>query len=418
MPKLYPGITQPVGRGRYFVFFLTSVFFPFFLLAQPTITSFAPLSGPIGATVTITGSNFSATPSSNVVYFGAAKAAVTAASTTSLTVTVPTGSSYEPVTVTTGGLTAFSTKLFNVTFSDPGQFTAQAFGTTQPESTGSETPVSVCAKDLDGDGKTDLAVIAGKNLLIYGNTSTLGNPTFNMLPALTPDPNDVPVTIAVGDLDGDGKPDVVVSMYGLTTPTFYAYLNTSTPGNISFASTPFSINASLNTVNMVIADVNGDGKPDIAGSSQNGPIGDAYVYINASTPGTISFPTRTQLPMSGMDYPGMIVISDLDGDGMPDIACAESNASQVYLYHNTSTPGGSFSFTAASPAPTGPADDGHGNAPNPFGLAAADLDGDGKIDLVASNVTLNNLALLRNISTPGNILFQAETATPVAVAEP
>jgi hypothetical protein len=416
MPKLYPGITQPVGRGRFFVFFLTSVFFPFFLLAQPTITSFAPLSGPIGTTVTITGSNFNATPSSNVVYFGAAKATVSAASTTSLTVTVPTGASYEPLTVTTGGLTAFSTKLFNVTFSDPGQFTAQAFGTTQPKSTGAANPVAICAKDLDGDGKTDLAVIAGTDLLVYSNASTPGFPQFNQLTtSYTPDPLDYPVTVAVGDLDGDGKPDLAVSM--LYSAYIYIYLNTSTPGNISFSTMPpFQLSASLNIVNMVIADVNGDGKPDIAASSENGPTSDANVYTNASTPGSLSFPSKTNLPMSSTPYPGMILIADLDGDGMPDIAFTEYNSSQVYLYHNTGTPGGPVSFTVAPAVVTGPPTDSHNMAPGPFGLAAADLDGDGKIDLVAGNQSQNDLVLLRNTSSPGNINFTAEPSTPSAVA--
>src|SRR5260221_6819758 len=103
MPKLNPGIKPPVGRGRYFVFFLTSVFYPFLLLAQPTVTSFAPLSGPVGTIVTITGSNFGATPSANIVYFGAARATVTAASATSLTVTVPAGANYEPLSLSTRG---------------------------------------------------------------------------------------------------------------------------------------------------------------------------------------------------------------------------------------------------------------------------------------------------------------------------
>jgi hypothetical protein len=414
MPKLYPGITQPVGRGRYFVFFLISVFFPFFLLAQPAITSFAPLSGPIGTTVTITGSNFSTTPSSNVVYFGAAKATVSAASTTSLTVTVPTGASYEPLTVTTGGLTAFSTKLFNVTFSDPGQFTAQAFGTAQPEPTDAGLATSICAKDLDGDGKTDLAVIAGNHLLIYNNTSTLGFPHFNPLSGYTPDPLDYPLTIAVGDLDGDGKPDLAVSM--LYSAYIYIYLNTSTSGNISFSAMPVQLNASIDIVSMIVADVNADGKPDIAASSQNFPNCDVYVYTNTSTPGSLSFLTRTNLPMDTDAYPGMILAADLDGDGMPDIAFTESTFSQVYLYHNTSTPGGPVSFTAASAVSTGPADDGHGNAPNPFGLAAADLDGDGKLDLVAANQSQNNLVLLRNTGSPGNINFTPELATPAAVS--
>src|SRR5258708_11776951 len=119
MPKLNPGIKPPVGRGRYFVFFLTSVFYPFLLLAQPTVTSFAPLSGPVGTIVTITGSNFGATPSANIVYFGAARATVTAASATSLTVTVPAGANYEPLSLSTGGVSPFFPKPLHLTLFHP-----------------------------------------------------------------------------------------------------------------------------------------------------------------------------------------------------------------------------------------------------------------------------------------------------------
>ncbi len=55
----------------------------------PTISSFSPTSGLIGTTVTITGTNFNTTASNNVVYFGAVKATVNSASSTSLNVTVP-----------------------------------------------------------------------------------------------------------------------------------------------------------------------------------------------------------------------------------------------------------------------------------------------------------------------------------------
>lgn len=65
----------------------------------PVITLFSPTSGPVGATVTINGSGFSATANQNIVFFGATKAVVTVASTTSLTVTVPAGATYEPISV-------------------------------------------------------------------------------------------------------------------------------------------------------------------------------------------------------------------------------------------------------------------------------------------------------------------------------
>lgn len=67
--------------------------------AMPTITSFSPASGVVGTTVTITGINFNASAAQNEVRFGGAKATVSAASTTSLTVTVPSGALSGPIVV-------------------------------------------------------------------------------------------------------------------------------------------------------------------------------------------------------------------------------------------------------------------------------------------------------------------------------
>src|SRR5687768_16939267 len=78
----------------------------------PFITSFSPSSGPVGTVVTITGGNFSATAGDNIVYFGAVKTAVTSATSTSLTVTIPPGTTYQPFTVTTNHLTAWSPRPF------------------------------------------------------------------------------------------------------------------------------------------------------------------------------------------------------------------------------------------------------------------------------------------------------------------
>ncbi len=70
---------------------LSCMLLPMLALAQPTISSFSPISAEVGATVTITGTNFSTTPTNNTVFFGATKALVTTASATQLTVIVPKG---------------------------------------------------------------------------------------------------------------------------------------------------------------------------------------------------------------------------------------------------------------------------------------------------------------------------------------
>ncbi|HUM46693.1 MAG TPA: gliding motility-associated C-terminal domain-containing protein, partial [Chitinophagales bacterium] len=80
----------------------------FTILASPTITSLSNSSGIIGSTVTITGTNFSTTPANNIVKFNGTTATVSAASASSLTVTVPAGALSGPITVTLGCFTATS----------------------------------------------------------------------------------------------------------------------------------------------------------------------------------------------------------------------------------------------------------------------------------------------------------------------
>lgn len=83
-------------------------------VAAPTLTGFTPLSGLVGSTVTITGTNFGSTPSSNTVKFNGTTAVVTAASTTTLTVTVPASASSGTLSVQTAGGTATSSGTFTV----------------------------------------------------------------------------------------------------------------------------------------------------------------------------------------------------------------------------------------------------------------------------------------------------------------
>lgn len=85
------------------------------VVALPTITSFAPTSGPIGTTVTITGANFSTTPSNNEVKFNGTLATVTASTASSITTMVPTGATTGAITVTEAGNTATSASSFTVT---------------------------------------------------------------------------------------------------------------------------------------------------------------------------------------------------------------------------------------------------------------------------------------------------------------
>lgn len=125
----------------------------------PVITSFSPASGPIGTTVIISGANFSTNNTSNIVYFGAVKASVSSASSTSLSITVPAGASFQPITVTVNGLTTFSSKPFIVTFTGGGSAFAQSSFAPKIDFPAGSSTSGITSSDLDGDGKPDIAAV-------------------------------------------------------------------------------------------------------------------------------------------------------------------------------------------------------------------------------------------------------------------
>jgi sugar lactone lactonase YvrE len=82
--------------------------------ASPSITDFSPTEGIAGTTVTISGANFSIVTSENIVKFNGTRANVTAATTTTLTVTAPAGATTGKITVEVGTHTATSVNDFTV----------------------------------------------------------------------------------------------------------------------------------------------------------------------------------------------------------------------------------------------------------------------------------------------------------------
>ena len=392
MLKLYP------GKGIFYI--IIAAFFPCTVFAQPVINAVTPAYGPVNTTVTITGSNFNTTPAGNIVWFGSVQVPVTAASTGSLTVTVPTGVSYQPITVTSSGLTSAPVAPFITTFSDPGQFTSTAFSTRKDIPTGSG-PQFICNMDLDGDGKPDLIVADGDSNVVdvYRNTSTPGAISFVEVASYVMGSDDYPIGVVAGDLDGDGKPEIVVSNYN--SQNLSIFLNTSTPGNISMAPA-INYPSGNYAVGASIADLNGDGKPEVIVACQGG--NSFSVYTNSSTIGHISFSNETSFNAPSGGSPFRVIVADLDGDGKPDMAAANSYNGTVSVYLNTTPTGsGTISFAPHADFTTG-------NFPE--GLAIGDLDGDGLPDLAVANNTDNTLSLLRNTSTPGNLSFATQITVP------
>lgn len=365
----------------------------------PTIVSFSPTSGPIGTSVTITGTNFSTTPANNIVYFGAVKATVISATPTSLVVTVPAGATYQPITVTVNGLTAYSLSPFIVTFSGGGSITASSFASKVDFTTGTG-PNGASIGDIDGDGKVDIVTAneASNSISIFKNASASGSITqTSFANKVDLAAGSSPHRIAVGDLDGDGKPDIAVANWGAGTVSVYRNISTSgsiTTGSFT-AKTDFLAGNSPNAVTIV--DVDGDGKPDLVVA--NNLSNTISVLRNSSTIGNISFDAKVDF--STGSGPVMAATADLDGDGKTDLVVTNQRSNTVSIFRNTSSPGSvsAASFALKIDYPTGT---------TPFGPTVGDLDGDGKIDLVIPGYNDNTVSILHNTTTSGSLSFASK----------
>jgi hypothetical protein len=371
------------------------------LSSIPVITSFSPQSGPTGAagstTVIITGIGFGSTAGNNIVYFGGVRATVTAATTTQLTVTAPSGGTWQPISVTVGGYTGYSYRVANPfipTFVSKRSITAGDFASKVDFATGSG-PYSVAIGDLDGDGKPDLAVTnySSNTVSVFRNTATSGSITTGSFSSKVDfATGSMPYNVAIGDLDGDGKPDLAVLNYGSSSVSVLR--NTSTSGSISFSS-KVDFATGTNPISVAIGDLNGDGKPDLAVANYGSSS--ASVLRNTATSGSITSGSfDTYVVFSAGNQPYSVAIGDLDGDGKPDLAVANSMSTTVSVLRNTATSGSitTGSFAAHVDFATGS---------GPFSVAIGDLDGDGKPDLAVANGYGNTVSVLRNTATFGSI---------------
>ncbi|UOE50107.1 FG-GAP-like repeat-containing protein [Mucilaginibacter sp. SMC90] len=417
----------------------------------PVVNAFTPSSGPVGTLVNIDGSRFNASASGNTVYFGAVKANIISASNTRITVSVPKGATCQPITVTSNGLTCYASQPFITTFNSIPFTTASLNGKIDIQS--GNYPYGVAIKDLDGDGKPDIVVVnsGNDNVSFFKNNSEPGAPSFAL--ATQKAVNNYSNGLTVDDLDGDGKPDVVVANFSNNTISIFK--NTSANNQINFDNA-ITFNTGQSPYAIAIADFNGDGKPDLAvtneysypsyisvytnSTTQNGQIsflaerdfpsltnsrgisatdvdldgkadiivasqdGFVSVFKNTSAGSTINFDAKIDynVPSSGGGAESIVVL-DFDGDLKPDIAVADNNLpGSVSVWKNNSSVG-SVSFVSRQDFSTGQ---------NPFSICAGDINGDGKPDLAVTNQVDNTISVLINSSSSGNIMFNSKLNFP------
>ena len=357
-----------------------------FAATPPIVTNISPQSGPVGTSVTISGSNFNAVLADNIVYFGTTLATVTAASVTSITVISPTGASFQPITVlnTFNGLIGYSPKPF-ITTNSTTSFVLKP----KVDSVTGAGPKNIAAGDFDNDGKPDLVVSNSSNNSIsdYANGCSSGTVIF-MAPLIL-NTGLTPYGVAVGDLDGDGKLDIAVANSG--TNTISVFRNTSSGGIISFAS-PIVLTSTASPVSIAITDLDGDGQAEIITAPNAANIFD--VFRNISTVGTLTFGVKKTFSIGGA--PQSITTCDIDGDGKPEVILAFGNGISVLINGSTV---GNINFPGLINKATGT---------TAQVVATGDIDGDGRADLAISNFGSSDVSVLINTSSVGAITFAAQ----------
>ncbi len=371
--------------------------------AQPVISSMTIYTGANGASVGILGTNFNTTVANNIVYFGATRATVTFATATNVNVTVPSGATFQQVSLLNSGtnLSCSSVRSFLPSFNS-GAFVAGAinFDVKVDFSTTSSNAYGVVIADFDGDGKPDFVVTnnSGASISVYRNTSTTGSissSSFASPVSFTTGAN--PAYLKVADLDRDGKLDIVVANSG--SGTISIFKNTCSTGSITSSSFAAKVDfsAGSNPFDIAVADFDGDGKPDLAVTNSVSTSNTISVLKNTTTAGSITSSSFSSAITFGTgSIPVKIVAADFDGDGKPDLAVTNNSSNSVSVFLNTSSTGSisSSSFANKVDFTTGT---------NPRGIFAADMDNDGKFDIVVTNRTSNNISVFRNTSTAGTI---------------
>jgi hypothetical protein len=317
------------------------------------------------------------------------------------------------------------------------------------------SPAIEAGADFNGDGIPDLAIISTDNTITFGGPFTVavflgnGDGTFQAGPTIQPSGMQVYPYMISGDFNGDGKPDLAILTWGLSSTSYLTILLGN--GDGSFNAKPTVVAVSLPNEGgdgiagtMAAADFNGDGKLDLAVVGDyisaggvgillgNGdgtftaagpnldPNGDFALIATGDfngdgipdfvTPnyfeyggsptiflrkgdGTFTF---SKVPFTLAYFPTSVVVGDFNGDGVLDLAFSDLNGVEIALGHGD----GTFTETSASPMPV---------PSELYSLAVGDFNHDGKPDIAGLDEYDDRIVLLVGA---GDGTFTVTATTP------
>jgi len=249
-------------------------------------------------------------------------------------------------------------------------------------------PLSIAVADVSGDGRPDI-VTANYGSSTVGLLLNKGAGTFQAVTNISAGANSQPSGVAVADVNADGKPDIITA--NQTASTAGVLLGT---GNGTFAPVvAYSTGAGSQPSGLTVADVNGDGKLDILAA--NGFTFSLGVLLGNGN-GTFQAPTNYATANSS---PNSVTVGDVNADGKADVVTANVNGNAVGVLLGN----GSGAFPTITTYATGPAS----GSSQPQTAALADVNADGKLDIITANSNANPSGTTGVLLGNGNGTFQA-----------